>query len=68
MCWNSPRLAEAEKPSAANSEGHKRAYHAGWLAGVAMRLGCGSLARNPYERDSEEYLHWNMGFDSGFAG
>jgi hypothetical protein len=46
----------------------KEAHHKGWLAGVALRLGCGSMSRNPYERDSEEYLYWNMGFDEGFAG
>ena len=45
----------------------KEARHKGWLAGVALRLGCGSPGRNPYDRDSNLYLEWNIGFDLGFS-
>jgi len=46
----------------------KEAHHKGWLAGVALRLGCGGAPRNPYHRDDEEYLYWEIGFEEGIAG
>ena len=64
MVSNSQPLAE----HLSTPETLRRARHAGWLAGVAMRLGCGSLARNPYERESEEWLYWETGFEEGLAG
>jgi hypothetical protein len=44
------------------------AKHKGWLAGVALRLVSNVVTRNPYERDSEEWICWEMGFEEGFAG
>lgn len=46
------------------------AHHKGWLAGVALRLGCGSLARNPYDRELAEceWIYWEQGFSEGLAG
>lgn len=46
----------------------KEAQHKGWLAGVALRLGCGGVTRNPYEKGTDVYLEWEVGFDLGFAG
>lgn len=63
MAWNSLQLADAVSPKTL-----AEARHAGWLAGVALRLGCGAPARNPYERDSEEWLYWDAGFEEGLAG
>lgn len=45
-----------------------QARHAGWLAGVAMRLDCASVTRNPYKKGSDLALYWEAGFEQGLAG
>lgn len=64
MVWNLPPVVEATVLPKKLADAH----HAGWLAGVAMRLETGSVARNPYEKGTEEHLYWETGFDVGFAG
>lgn len=49
-------------------EALRHARHQGWLAGVALRLGCGAPKRNPHERGTLIFVEWNIGFDEGFAG
>lgn len=44
------------------------ARHMGWLVGVALRLGVGKISRNPFDRDSEEWLYWETGCEEGLAG
>lgn len=63
MASSSPLTADASL-----SQKLKEARHKGWLAGVALRLGCGGAPRNPYHRESEEYFHWEVGFEEGLAG
>lgn len=48
----------------------KDAHHAGWLAGVALRLGCTPVGRNTYDRETQtaEWLAWESGFTIGFEG
>lgn len=46
----------------------KEAHHKGWLAGVALRLGCGNPGPNPYDREGEEWIAWENGFEEGYAG
>jgi len=62
MGWN---LQQMDDPLRASRE-LKEARHRGWLAGVALRLGCGVPGRNPYEPGTAERLEWNIGFDEGF--
>jgi hypothetical protein len=61
-------LTERHKKDASDSKTLSQAKHAGWLAGTAVRLGCDSLAHNPYSRGSEEYIYWNLGFEEGLNG
>jgi hypothetical protein len=59
MDWNSQPLDDSRKLA--------EARHTGWLAGVALRLGVGSLTHNPYEHGSHERLVWDEGFEEGLA-
>ena len=63
MGLNSQLTANQPSPEAL-----RQAQHKGWLAGVALRLGSGSMTRNPYDRHTEEWAFWELGFDLGFAG
>lgn len=64
MGWNSQLTANVSTAPQKLTEAH----HRGWLAGTAMRLACPPVARNPYDKDSEEWLYWEMGFEKGMAG
>ena len=63
MASNSRQMADASI-----SKKLTDAQHAGWLAGVALRLGSNRGVSNPYERGSEQYLYWDAGFEEGFSG
>lgn len=49
------------------SETLARALHKGWLAGTALKLQCAARPHNPFDRESEEWLHWIIGFEQASA-